>query len=69
MVESKAVSDDFRGPMNDPAGRLQVGEGQAGDRLIAERVEPVGWQLQLPGDRGRLAPGRQGCRIAAPSAG
>ncbi len=32
---------------------LHVGEGQAGDRLIAEQVKAVGWQFQLPGDRGR----------------
>ena len=55
--------------MDDPSGLLQVGEGQAGDRLIAEQVEAVGWQIQLPGDLRPPGPGRPGSRTAVPPAG
>ena len=61
MVGSKATAMTPGGPADDPAAGLgsQVGQGQAGDRLIAERVEPLGRQLQLAGDRRRLGQGRQ----------
>ena len=54
---------------DDPAGRLQVGQGQAGDRLVAERLEPLGWQFQLAADR--LLPSRwpPGCRTAGRAGG
>ena len=51
--------DDVRGPMDHTARPLQVGEGQAGDRLIAEQVDAVGCQIQLPRDRGRPPQGVQ----------
>src|SRR5271166_368954 len=43
-----------RGPVNSSTGGSQVGQGQAGDRLVAKRIDPPGWQLQVPGNRSRL---------------
>ena len=35
-------------------GGFQIGQRQAGDRFIAQRIEPLARQLQVPGNRGRL---------------
>ena len=46
--------DHTGGPANLPSAGLgsQVGKRQARNCLIAERVEPLGGQLQIAGDRG-----------------
>ena len=59
MVGSKADCGYARRPRDDPAGGLQVGQGQAGDRLVAEVVESLGGHPQRPGDVCRLLEGLQ----------
>ena len=56
--------DHSRRTADDPAGRPQVGEGHAGDGLVAEQVEAVGRQVQLPRDARSPGPGRPGSRTA-----
>ena len=53
--------DDTGGPADLPAARFgpQVGQRQAGDCLIAERVEPLGGQLEIAGDRRGAIEGAQ----------
>src|SRR5262249_62128264 len=52
--------DHSWGWSDNPAGGFQVGQRQAGDRLIAESVELLGRQFQLAADVRRLAQDIQG---------
>ena len=50
-------------------GRFQIGQCQAGDRFVAQRIESLARQVKVLDDRGRPGRARQGRRIAAPFAG